>query len=121
MKSDKTWHVYILFSHKSKNAYIPTTMFVTQKDLTASFKIKNRSILDRCEDIIRHYREKIGKLNLELNDIEFKSIVNFIKSKNTNTDLSFTEYADKWLSESTIKGHYCPVKVDKLFFEIIEI
>lgn len=104
MKSDKTWHVYILFSHKSQNAYIPTTMFVTQKDLTASFKIKNRSILDRCEDIIRHYREKIGKLNLELNDIEFKSIVNFIKSKNTNTDLSFTEYADKWLSESTIKG-----------------
>ena len=104
MKSDKTWHVYILFSHKSKNAYIPTTMFVTQKDLTASGKIKNRSVLDRCEDIIRMYRQKIEKLNLELNDVEFKSIVDFIKSKDINQDLSFTEYSNKWLANSKIKG-----------------
>lgn len=104
MKSDKTWHVYILFSHKSQNAYIPTTMFVTQKDLTSSGKIKNRSILDRCEDLIRHYRQKIEKLNLELNDIEFKSIVDFIKSKDTSQDLSFTEYANIWLDNSKIKG-----------------
>lgn len=104
MKSDKTWHVYILFSHKSQNAYIPTTMFVTQKDLTSSGKIKNRSILDRCEDLIRHYRQKIEKLNLELNDVEFKSIVDFIKSKDINQDLSFTEYSNKWLANSKIKG-----------------
>ena len=79
-------------------------MFVTQKDLTSSGKIKNRSILDRCEDLIRHYRQKIEKLNLELNDIEFKSIVDFIKSKDTNQDLSFTEYANTWMDNSKIKG-----------------
>ena len=68
-REDKTWNVVIRFTHERKIRYISTTMYVTKKDLTSSFKIKNQLILDKCEEIIKAYRNKIASLNLELNSM----------------------------------------------------
>ena len=59
MRSDKTWNVLIRLTHERKVRYVSTTMYVTKKDLTASFKIKNQQILDKCEELIKIYRNKI--------------------------------------------------------------
>ena len=69
-RADGTWNVVIRFTHESKVRFIPTTMYVTKKDITASFKIKNMDILDRCNDLIKVYRERVNELNLEFNDID---------------------------------------------------
>lgn len=68
-REDKTWNVTIRFTHDRKTRYLSTTMYVTKKDLTASLKIKNQQILDRCDMLIREYRKKIEGLFLEVNDI----------------------------------------------------
>jgi hypothetical protein len=52
-RADKTWNVVIRFTHNGVVRFIPTTEFVSKKNLTSSFKIKNQSILDKCDDIIR--------------------------------------------------------------------
>lgn len=104
-RSDKTWNVVIRFTHSRKVRYIPTTMYVTKKDITASFKIKNAGILDRCNDLIKIYRERINELNLELNDIDIDTIVSYMKQKKDNKGISFTDFAHRWMAKHTeIKG-----------------
>ncbi|MFA6718950.1 MAG: phage integrase SAM-like domain-containing protein [Prevotella sp.] len=104
-RPDKSWNVVIRFTHDRKVRYIPTTMYVTKKDLTASFKIKNADILDRCNELIRVYRERVNELNLELNDIDIYTVVSYIKQKKDKQGISFTDFAYKWTEKHTeIKG-----------------
>lgn len=103
-RADGTWNVVIRFTHNSKVRFIPTTMYITKKDITASFKIKNTNILDRCNDIIKEYRSRLSELSLEFNDIDIDTIVSYIRQKKENKGVSFTRFAAKWIEESTIKG-----------------
>ena len=103
-RSDGTWNVVIRFTHNSKVRFIPTTMYINKKDITASFKIKNANILDRCNDIIKEYRSRLSELSLEFNDIDIDTIVSYIRQKKENKGVSFTNFAAKWIEESTIKG-----------------
>lgn len=104
IRLDKTWTVFIRVTYKRKIKYIQTSMSVTKKDLTVSYKIKNRQILDRGEELIREYRHKADMLNLELNDMDINEVVDFITRKQENTGLNFTKYSEKWLDEAEIKG-----------------
>ena len=103
-RADGTWNVVIRFTHNSKVRFIPTTMYVTRKDITASFKIKNANILDRCNDMIKLYRERVNELKLEFNDIDIDTIISYIRQKRDKRGISFTDFAKKWISLSTIKG-----------------
>lgn len=103
-KADGTWNVVIRFTHKTKVRFIPTTIYITKKDITASYKIKNANILDRCNDIIKEYRNRLSELSLEFNDIDIDTIVSYIRQKKENKGVSFTDFAAKWIKESTIKG-----------------
>ena len=103
-KADGTWNVVIRFTHKTKVRFIPTTIYITKKDITASFKIKNANILDRCNDIIKEYRNRLSELSLEFNDIDIDTIVSYIRQKKENKGVPFTRFAAKWIEESTIKG-----------------
>lgn len=103
-KADGTWNVVIRFTHKTKVRFIPTTLYITKKDITASYKIKNANILDRCNDIIKEYKNRLSELSLEFNDIDIDTIVSYIRQKKENKGVSFTDFATKWIEESTIKG-----------------
>lgn len=104
-REDKTWNVVIRFTHERKVRYISTTMYVTKKDITASFKIKNQQIMDKCDNLIRSYRDKLGKLNLELNSLDIDSIVGYLKSKEEKGGIDFIAFSRKWCaSHQEIKG-----------------
>lgn len=103
-RADGTWNVVIRFTHNSKVRFIPTTMYINKKDITASFKIKNANVLDRCNELIKTYRERISELNLEFNDIDIDTIVSYLKQKKDKRGISFTDFANKWIYSSTIKG-----------------
>lgn len=105
MRSDKTWNVVIRFTHETKVRFIPTTMYVSKKDLTASFKIKNQQIIDKCEELIKTYREKVNKLNLELNSMDIDSIVDYLKRREDRNGIDFISFARNWCrSHAEIKG-----------------
>lgn len=104
-RADGTWNVVIRFTHNTKVRFIPTTMYVTKKDITSSFRIKNADILDRCNELIRVYRERVNELNLELNEIDIDTIVNYIKQKKDNKGISFSDFASRWMEKHIeIKG-----------------
>ena len=105
IRSDKTWNVVIRFTHERKVRYISTTMYVSKKDLTSSFKIKNQFILDKCEELIKVYRNKVNILNLELNSMDIDSIVEYIKKKDDKNGIDFVSFARNWCrSHTEIKG-----------------
>ena len=105
-REDKTWNVTIRFTHDRKTRYLSTTMYVTKKDLTASLKIKNQQILDRCDMLIREYRKKIDGLFLEVNDMDIDSIIEVMKSdKGNKSEIDFVEFSHKWFDKhSELKG-----------------
>ena len=105
-REDKTWNVTIRFTHNRKTRYLSTTMYVTKKDLTSSFKIKNQQILDRCDMLIKEYRRKIDSLFLEVNDMDIDSIVEVMKSdKGNRSEIDFVEFSHKWFDRhGELKG-----------------
>jgi integrase len=104
-RPDKTWNVVIRFTHERSVRYISTTMYVSKEDMTRSYSIKNMDIIERCEDLIKIYRKKVSELNLEINNMDIDSIVEYIKSKNDNAGISFTSFFEKWSKQHTeIKG-----------------
>ena len=105
-REDKTWNVFIRFTHNRKVRYISTTMYVTKKDMTAGFKIKNQQIIDKCDELIKAYRDKIAPLNLELNDMPIDDVVEYLKeSKKDAGGIDFIAFARKWCQlHSNLKG-----------------
>lgn len=105
-RADKMWNVLIRFTHNRKTRYIPTTMYVSKKDLTASMKIKNQQIIDKCDMLTAQYRKDIAALNLELNDMDIDSVIAYLnKKKESGTAISFTAYMSKWLAtHQDLKG-----------------
>ena len=105
-REDKTWNVTIRFTHNRKTRYLSTTMYVTRKDLTSSFKIKNQQVLDKCDMLIREYRKKIDGLFLEVNDMDIDSIIEVMKSdKGSKSEIDFVEFAHKWFDKhGELKG-----------------
>ena len=105
-REDKTWNVFIRFTHNRKVRYISTTMYVTKKDMTAGFKIKNQQIIENCEELIKAYRDKIAPLNLELNDMPIDDVVEYLKeSKKDAGGIDFIAFARKWCHlHSNLKG-----------------
>ena len=96
-------------------------MYVTKKDMTASFKIKNQQIIDKCDALIRTYRDKIAPLNLELNEIPIDDIVEYIKSgKKDNGGIDFVGFSRKWCSSHPelkgIKNYISAINSFCLFF-----
>ena len=104
-REDKTWNVVIRFTHERKVRYISTTMYVSKKDLTVSLKIKNQLVLDKCEELIKIYRNKVNALNLELNSMDIDTIVEYIKTREKKNGIDFIAFAKKWcMSHTEIKG-----------------
>lgn len=108
-RRDKTWNVVIRFTHERRTRYISTTIYVTREDLTASFKIKNKSVADKCDVLIRGYREKLAALNLEINPMDMDTIMDYLKDK-TGKETDFAAFARRWCAaHSALKGirNYC--------------
>ena len=106
MRADKTWNVLIRFTHNRQVRYLSTTMYVTKKDLTVGFKIKNQLIIDRCEDLIREYRKRINGLFLEINPMGIDEVMEFLKRpKEEIAGIDFTAFARNWiLQHQNLKG-----------------
>ncbi len=102
--SDKKWRVYIRFTYERKVRYIPTQMYVAKEDLTTSLKIKNQLVLDKCEEIIRVWRERVYSLNLELKDVEIEEIIKRMTQKEEPCGICISAFFDTWAKQKERAG-----------------
>lgn len=102
-RSDNMWNIVIRLTHNRMSRMIPTSMYVSKKDLTSSFKIKNAQILEKCDMLIAEYRKRLNALDLELNDFSIDAIVKQLKRKESGEDVSFTDFVNLWFKKNANK------------------
>ena len=96
-RSDNTYKVYIRVTHNKKLGYIPTQWYATQYDVVkSSLKIKNQSILDRAEDLIRSYRHKIDNLGNNVKTMPIDRLIEILTSPDDEFRLDFIGYGFKY-------------------------
>lgn len=103
-RADGTWKVFIRFNHENKTRYMPTTMYVTKKDLSAKMEIRNAAIKARADELIVEYRKRLFALNIETAPMPIDAIVERLKGKKGEKALSFSDYAEQWIAKAKQKG-----------------
>lgn len=103
-RKDGTYPVKIRVTFKGKYRKLPTTLVCTSSDLTRSLRIKNATILDKADILIRQMREAVSDLSpfdLDVRDVDW--VVSVIRDKLTTESfhLDFFEWADSYLTSKT--------------------
>lgn len=106
IKSDGTYNVKIRFTLDRKFKRLSTSIFVTSKDLTKSFKLQSGTPIKReVDDLIRTYQDKCAKLQLEVNHYTLDEVLDYLKSERERTQsIDFIQFCKEWLIATDIKG-----------------
>lgn len=84
-RKDKTWNVKIRVTHNRVVRRLPTSIYVSQEDLTVkNFKIKNQEKVDQCNEIINYYRNKCSKIALSIDSMSIDELVDYLNQKEEN-------------------------------------
>ena len=79
LRSDGTYNVKLRFTLDRKMRRLSTSLFVTSKDLTKEFKIKQNSpIKQEIDSLIRSYQERCAKLQVELNHYTIDEVMDYL-------------------------------------------
>lgn len=103
-RKDGTWQLKIRVTYAGKVRRLPTTITVTQNDLTRGGRIKSPTILSRADELVARMREAVADLSpfsLEGKDVDW--VVHHIRRQLGGEDfrLDFFAFADGYLKGKT--------------------
>ncbi len=91
-KKDKTFPVTIRIGWKSKYSYIFTDFSAKKEDLTKDLNLKNTRILDKCNVLIKQYREIVDNIE-DISMLSAIDVTKFIQHKLTHKNgLDFMQF-----------------------------
>ena len=116
---DGLWRVSIRLTQNRVSRYIATDVYVSRKDLTPKFDIKNSGVLLRLSRIIDGYREKL--LHLPTNIVySADEMVRYLTMPVHAVEIDFVKFATEWCSKHTeikgIKNYACAIHSLQRFF-----
>lgn len=106
LRSDGTYNVKLRFTLDRKMRRLSTSLFVTSKDLTKEFKIKQNSpIKQEIDSLIRSYQERCAKLQIELNHYTIDEVMDYLDGEYQKQQIiDFIQFSREWIASTTIKG-----------------
>lgn len=103
-KKDGTCKVAVLLTHNGERKRILTSIVLTEKDLTKGGKLKNQSIVDELEDLVRFYRDKLNKLSLSINSMSINDIYDYLTKKEQKEErIDFLAFFRKYMEDNKEK------------------
>lgn len=101
-----TYNVKLRFTLDRKMRRLSTSLFVTSKDLTKEFKIKQNSpIKQEIDSLIRSYQERCAKLQVELNHYTIDEVMDYLDGEYQKQQIiDFIQFSREWIASTTIKG-----------------
>jgi len=100
---DGTWPVYIRITQKGRIKYLPTGIYVAKDQLTRDGKLKDQRVIDKCDDIIRRYREKLLDLDVDLTAPTVDEIAEYLTAPTEG--VRFSAWWQVWRDDhKTLKG-----------------
>lgn len=106
LRSDGTYNVKLRFTLNRKMKRLATSLFVTSKDLTKDFKIKQNShFKQEADSLIRSYQEKCAKMQIELNHYTIDEVMDYLDGERQKQQaIDFIKFSREWIASTTIKG-----------------
>lgn len=78
-RADGTHNVKIRITAGASNTLVSTSMYVSSKQVTRGGVIKDQSITDACEDIVRGWRSIVADLGAEISGYDAKALAKLLK------------------------------------------
>ena len=105
-RSDGTYNVKIRFTLDRKVKRLSTSLFVTSKELTKSFKFKEDTpIKKEIDNLLFYYKEQCCKLQVDQNDYTLENIFDFLNGEQEKKQtIDFIKFSREWITSTTIKG-----------------
>ena len=105
-RSDKTYNVKLRFTLNRKIKRLSTTIFVTPKDLTKEFKIKQSSpFYKEVNELICDYQEKCAKLQIEQHGYTIDDVIDCLNGEQAQKQIiDFIQFCREWIASTDIKG-----------------
>lgn len=105
-RSDKTYNVKLRFTLNRKIKRLSTTIFVTPKDLTKEFKIKQSSpFYKEVNELICDYQEKCAKLEIEQHGYTIDDVIDCLNGEQAQKQIiDFIQFCREWIASADIKG-----------------
>lgn len=106
LRSDGTYNVKIRFTLDRVVKRLSTSIFVTPRDITKSFKIKEFTPLKKeIDNLVRCYQHQCSKLQLELNSYTLDDIIDHLNGEREKTkSIDFILFSHEWIASTDIKG-----------------
>lgn len=79
-RKDGTWNIKIRITHKRKVRRYSTQMYASANDITRGGKIKNQSIIDQTDVIIKEWRTRLYTLGSRADLMQVDEVVQFLTS-----------------------------------------
>ena len=105
-RSDGTYNVKVRFTLNRNVRRLSTSLFVTSKELTKSFKFKEEApIKKEIDHLVLYYREQCTKLQLDQNNYTLEDVFAFLNGEQEKSQMiDFIKFSREWIASTTIKG-----------------
>jgi len=101
-KKDGTFNVKVRVTKDRKTAYIDTIHYVTAKQLTKDYKVKDTAVLKELYIAIELYRESVTRLGAKTNYMSADDIKAFLEKKSEKVD--FVAFCQKHIDQLVADG-----------------
>lgn len=94
-RRDGTYNVKIQVTHRRRSVRVSTNFYVDTKQLGRNLEIKDASVLDVVDPMLRRWRVAIGQLESVADDMTVEEIVAYLKTTEDRKDgfhLDFIDY-----------------------------
>lgn len=105
-RSDGTYNVKVRFTLNRNVRRLSTSLFVTSKELTKSFKFREEApIKKEIDHLVLYYREQCTKLQLNQNNYTLEDVFAFLNGEQEKSQMiDFIKFSREWIASTTIKG-----------------
>ncbi|MDF2432816.1 MAG: hypothetical protein JWP44_2447, partial [Mucilaginibacter sp.] len=95
-KKDKTFPIMIQLYHNKNKKYLPTSHFVSKRQLTRDLKLKDEYVIDTLNKTIVGYRDKLLKLT-DINNRSADCIKDFLLKDTESKDIDFIKFGREYI------------------------
>lgn len=112
-KDDGSYNIKVRITHNRKVRYIATPWYASKEDITRTLKIKNRKLIDLCEDLIRDYRKRLDQLGESISGIDVARLADLLASSDDSRGwrLDLMQYGKTLVSDLSASGRLSTARI----------
>ena len=91
-KADDTFNIKIRVNHLGKSVYISTDIHADLKQISNKYKIKDRSLINRCDNMVKQYYDEVIRMGDNVSLYDAKQLAEFLQRKVTKQSDIFIDF-----------------------------